>query len=319
MKALVTGANGFIGSHLCERLKAQGHTVRGMVRRTSDLTWIQNLGLELVYGDVRDAESLRAAVADMDTVFHVGATVRARDPLDFERVNCEGTRLITEACVTAGVKRFVLFSSAAAAGPASGPDQPKTESHEPQPVSLYGKGKLGAERALQQMKDRLHSVILRFPAVYGPRDRDTVMLLRWVKRGLLPVFGGTFSTVYVADAARAASLAAERDVESGSVYYVADGNCYTYGDMAGIAERTLGRRPLRLRLPRWLLGAAGWFSEKVSREGAIFNRDKARELAQHCWVCSIDKARAELGFVPEYDLERGMRETIRWYQEMKWL
>jgi len=335
MRALVTGANGFIGSHLCESLLAQGHMVRGLVRRTSDIRWIKGLtesgearsqrpeakgqSLELVYGDVRDGESLRQAAAGVDCVFHLGAAVRARDRRDFEQVNCAGTRLVAEACIAAGVKRFVFFSSAAAAGPAESPERPRHEDDEPAPISAYGRGKLGAELVLQELRDRLHSVILRLLVVYGPRDRDMAIMLRWVKRGLMPVFGGVYSAVYVSDAVQSAVLAAERPVASGSVYFISDGHIYDYADMARVAEKALGRKVLRLKIPIWLLHAAGWLSESLTREGSIFNRDKAREFAQPCWLCNIGRARAELGYEPRYDLDRGMTETIRWYEQMGWI
>jgi len=319
MKALVTGANGFIGSHLCEELLARGYEVRGLVRKTSDLVWIKDLKLELAYGDLRDPGSLAAAASGVDVAFHAGAKVRAADTADYERVNREGTRLIAEACVARGVKRFVLFSSASAAGPASSPDNPGTEEQEPKPVTLYGKGKLGGEQALAALKDRLHSVILRFPAVYGPRDRDMVMLLRWVKRGVLPVFGTAFSAVHVKDAARAAALAADKDVPSASVYYVSDGSCYYYKDVASLFERLLGRKPLAVTVPAWLVRAAAWACETFTPGGSVFNADKAKELTQQCWVCRSDKAGRELGFVPAYDLQSGMTETVKWYQEQSWL
>lgn len=320
MKALVTGANGFIGSHLCEHLLKLGLSVRGMVRRTSNLRWLPSVAqarFELVYGDLRDAESLRRAVAGVETVFHLGANVR--DAGEFESVNLNGTRLLAESCIEAGVRRFVLFSSAAAGGPARCPEEPRCEDHPPQPVSRYGRGKLAAEAVIQELRDRLPSVILRLPAVYGPRDHDLVILLRWARRGVMPVFGGSFSVVYVGDAVRAAVLAAECDVSSGAVYYVTDGRCYTFDDLAGIVGSAFGRRPMRVRVPRWFVRAAAWLSEKTARNGSIFNRDKARELTQQCWVANPDKARTELGFVPEYDLTTGLLQTIRWYEEMNWL
>ncbi len=319
MKALVTGANGFIGSHLCEELLSRGYEVRGFVRRTADLTWIRDLGLELAYGDLGDPGSLAAAAVGADVAFHVAAKVRTPDTSEYERVNREGTRLIAEACAARGVRRFVLFSSASAAGSAPSPDNPCTEESEPRPITLYGKGKLGAEQALAALKDRLHSVILRFPAVYGPRDRDMAMLLRWAKRGIMPVFGTAFSAVYVKDAARAAVAAAEKDVPSGSVYYVSDGNCYYYRDIAGLLAGTLGRKPLTVTLPAWLVRSAGWLSETLTPGGSVFNADKAKEFTQQCWVCRSDKAGRELGFVPEHDLQSGMAETMKWYQEQSWL
>lgn len=315
----MTGANGFIGSHMCEMLLSRGHAVRALVRETSDLVWLEGLDLELAYGDLRKRETLAAAVEQADWVFHTAATVRPKNQADFERVNYEGTRTLAEVCAEAGVKRFVFFSSAAAGGPAEGPESPKTEEHPSEPVSLYGKGKLAAERALAELAHRLHSVILRFPAVYGPRDKDSLVLLRNLKLGVRPDFGGTFSVVYVKDAVRAAVMAAESDVASGSVFFVSDGQTHGYDEMGKLAAQLLGRSTVRVKVPEWALQAAAAVSEWLNREGSILNRDKARELAQECWVCSPEKARQEFGFAPEYDLERGMKETVQWYRKQGWL
>jgi nucleoside-diphosphate-sugar epimerase len=300
-------------------LLSRGYEVRALVRRTGNLVWIGDLGLEVAYGDLSDPGSLAAAAAGVDVVFHAGAKVRARDTSEYERVNREGTRLMAEACVARGVKRFVLFSSASAAGSAPSPDCPSTEEQEPRPVTLYGKGKLGAEQVISSFKDRLHSVILRFPAVYGPRDRDMAMLLRWVKRGLMPMFGTAFSAVYVKDAARAALLAAEKDVPSASVYYISDGNCYYYKAAADLLGGLLERKPLAVPVPPWLVRAAGWLSENLSPGGSVFNLDKAIELTQQYWVCRPERAGRELGFAPAFDLQSGMKETVKWYQEQSWL
>lgn len=319
MRALVTGANGFIGSHLCELLVREGHAVRGLVRPTSDRRWLDGLPLELVTGDLCEPATLEPAVAGIDWVFHTAAVLRPRTMADFARVNHDGTRALALAAAGAGVRRFVFFSSAAAGGPAESPDRPKCEGMPATPVSHYGRAKLAAEQALLELRDRLHSVILRFPAVYGPRDRDVLLMLRSVGRGWLPVLGGTFSAVHVADAVRAALLAAERPVASGSVYYISDGACHDYSEISRLAVRLFGRSPRRLPVPGWLLRAAGWASEKLTRHGAEFNRDKARELSQDCWVCTPNRARAELGYEPAWGMADGLEATSRWYREVKWL
>jgi dihydroflavonol-4-reductase len=319
MKTLVTGANGFIGSHLCEALAAAGHTVRAMVRETSDLTWLEGLDLEFVYADLRSPETLGPAVAGQDWVFHAAAAVRPKDPRDYERVNAQGTKTLSEECVKSGVKRFVLFSSVAAGGPTCDPAAPRTESESPEPVSQYGRGKLEAERALQAMAGRLHSTVLRFPAVYGPRDRDSLILLRNMKAGVIADLGGTFSVVYVKDAVHAAMLAAEKSRVSGSVYYISDGVAHAYEESGRLASELLGRKAVRLKVPGWALKAAGQVSDWFRREGSFFGRDKAAELTRDCWVCSPQKAMDELGFTPRYPMERGMKEAIHWYQEKGWL
>ncbi len=319
MKALVTGANGYIGSHLCEALVAAGHEVRAMVRETSDLTWLEGVNVEFVYADLRSAETLDAAAAGQDWVFHLAATLRPKNPRDYERVNVQGTRAMAEACVRAGVKRFVLFSSSSAGGPAGGPLEPKTEKETSEPVSKYGRGKLEAERVLQGMAGSLHSTILRFPAVYGPRDRDSLMLLRNLKSGVIPDFGGTFSVLYVKDAVRAAVMAAGKSRTPGAVYNITDGRAHSYEESGRLAAELLGRKAVRMKIPGWALKAAAQVSDWFRREGSIFNRDKVEEMTQACWVCSPQKAADEIGFTPEYSFEQGMRETVRWYQEKGWL
>ncbi|HDQ99613.1 MAG TPA: NAD-dependent epimerase/dehydratase family protein [candidate division WOR-3 bacterium] len=319
MKALVTGANGFIGSHLCECLLEQGHEVAGLVRTTSDLRWLKGLKVELRQGSLEDRASLAAAARGADWVFHTAASLRPKRREDYVRVNAEGTRMLAEVCAEAGTGRFVLFSSLAAAGPAESRDRPVTESGEPRPVSDYGRGKLAAERVLGAMKDRPASAILRFPAVYGPRDRDGLALFTAVRRGLRLVLGRFLSLVYVKDAVRAAVLAAERGSGSGRVYFVSDGECHDFDALARTAARLMGRRTVRVRPPRWALRPAAAAAQWLSREGSILNRDKARELAHDCWVCDPARARAELGFVPGYSLEQGLSETVRWYEENGWL
>lgn len=319
MRVLVTGANGFVGSHLCERLAQLGFSVRAMVRRSSNLQWIRELRLELAYADLCDPATLWVAVQGCELVFHLGAAVRTRDHCEFERVNAAGTGSLVQACIKAGVRRFVLFSSMAAAGPALTPRELVRETQECRPVSDYGAAKLKAEQAVLDERGRLNSVVIRFPAIYGPRDRDGLLLWRWVMRGVMPLSGGTFSAIFVADAVKAALLAAERDVESGSIYHVSDGRSHTWEELAGIAEQLSGRRLIKVRVPSWFLLAVAGLSELFGSGDSIFNSDKARELMQTCWACSIDRARAELGFEPEFDLVAGLAVTLDWYRRAGWL
>ncbi|MEO0085664.1 MAG: NAD-dependent epimerase/dehydratase family protein [candidate division WOR-3 bacterium] len=319
MKALVTGASGFIGSHLCDLLLEQGYSVRAMVRRTSNRRWLDGRPLELVTGDLSDSDSLARACAGMELVFHAGAAVMPKDKSEFERVNHEGTRSLAQAAEQAGVRRLVMFSSIAAVGPAAALDQPLTEGCAPRPVSRYGRGKLKAEQALTALKDRLHSVILRLPVVYGPRDREVLLLWKQVAKGFLAVPECVSSLVYVADATRAALLAAEAEVASASVYFVSDGSCHTCDELCRAAERVLDRKVRRVKVPRWLVRLAGRLNEWLSREGSMLNSDKARELACPYWVCSPGRAKVELGFEPEFELERGLRLTLDWYRQEGWL
>lgn len=312
MRVLVTGANGFIGSHVCEALVARGYEVRALVRKTSNLKWIEGLPLSLVYGSLEDEGSLQAAVDGVRMVFHTAAALRARSPEEFLRVNRDGTARLLQVAVNAGVKRLILFSSVAAAGPVRGGEFLG-------PVSDYGRAKLAAERVVLEHRERLHPVILRFPAVYGPRDRDGLILWRTLARGVMPVFGGRFSLIYVRDAVRAAVLAGERDVPSGSTYFISDGRSYSYHDLGRVWRELTGKRVVRVRVPRFFAFFLAGFNQWLKREGSIFNPDKVRELCQGSWVCEDPRVAAELGFQPEYELKRGAEETLNWYREQGWM
>ncbi len=318
MKVLVTGANGFIGSHLCEFLLQNGYQVRALVRKTSNLEWIKHLNLELVYGDLLDPTSIKSAVSGINAILHTAAVVRAKRKTDLIRVNQEGTSVLVEQAILAGVKKLLLFSSIAAIGPVrTGEliDETKT----PAPVSNYGRAKLAAENTLLALQEKINVVILRFPAVYGPRDRDGLMLWRTMQSGWAPMLGGTFSLIYVTDAVRAALLALKTDLPSGTTYFISDGRCYTFRALADTWEKITGKKVRTIRVP-FLIGLViALFYSWLKREGTIFNPDKIREMCQMCWVCSSERTRKDLGFEPEYDLCRGGEITLRWYKEKGWM
>ncbi|MGB9742477.1 MAG: NAD-dependent epimerase/dehydratase family protein [candidate division WOR-3 bacterium] len=318
MKVLVTGASGFIGSHLCAYLIAQGYQVRAMVRKTSSRQWLEGLELELVYADLSDEGSLAQAVEGVDGVMHTAAVVRAGSRDELRRINYEGSERLARVSAAAGVKSFVLFSSVAAVGPVRATER-LDGSRTPSPVSDYGRAKLAAEKAVLEFRDRMKVVILRLPAVYGPRDRDGLMLWQTLNRGWAPLIGGLFSLVFVSDAVRAAVLALEKPVPSGAIYFISDGNCYNYEAVAREWERITGRRVRRIKVP-FLAGLIfariySW----LKREGTIFNPDKIRELYGECWVCADPRAKEDLGFEPEFDLCRGGEITLRWYKEQGWI
>ncbi len=318
MRVLVTGASGFIGSHLCERLVGAGYAVRAMVRPTSNRQWLEGLPVEFCVAQLEDERSLAEAVEGVEVVFHSAAVVRARRGEDFLRVNYDGTRRLAEVAVHAGVRRMVLFSSLAAAGP--GPrGGTVNEKEAPAPMSDYGRAKLAAERALVELKEKIEVVVLRFPAVYGPRDRDGLLLWRMFQRGVVPVLGRTFSLIYVRDAVKAAALAGTKRVASGATYFISDGVCYSYSVLAQVWQEVTGRRVVCVRVPGIVALLFARVNNWLAREGTIFNPDKVRDLCQECWFCFDERAGRELGFYPDYDLRQGVRETLNWYREKGWL
>ena len=187
--ALVTGGQGFIGSHLCGRLISAGHRVRVLARPSSGLTNLDGLPVEVVRGDLTGDGSLAQAVAGVDWVFHLAGALKGFSQEELLRVNRDGTKRLVEACAahTPDLSRFVLVSSLAAAGPSASGGLPRTEDAPPAPLTWYGKSKLEAEMVV--LKAGLPFTILRPPIVFGPRDRDVFSYFQIAKAGVLPIPG----------------------------------------------------------------------------------------------------------------------------------
>ncbi len=326
MNVLITGANGFVGSHLTEALLARGYRLRCMVRRSSNLTYIEHLPVEWAYADVRDPESLRQACQGVDVICHCAALTRAPDKATFLHVNTEGTTALAQACLEANpdLHRFLFVSSQAAAGPSSGPDDYLDEAHPPHPITWYGQSKWAAEQALQKMSDRLPVTIVRPAAVFGPRDRDFFAYFDLVKRGLSLQLGRQerkISLIYVRDLVELILPALESEGAVGQTYFGC-GPAYRYADLSAAIARALDKRPLRLTLPEAVLTPIALGSKvqgRLTGKSPLLNDQRVLDLRQRYWLCSGQKAQRELGWVPRYDLETAVRETADWYRHNNWL
>jgi len=333
-KALVTGGSGFIGSSLIRQLSGKEYQVRALLRKTSDTSHLEGLSYERADGDLSNFDALKKAVQDVDVVFHLAGVVRAPSREGFFKHNAEGTRLLAEAVaeVNPGLKRFVLVSSLAAAGPAAALEKPNLESHLATPVSLYGESKLQGECEALKFKDRFPVAIIRPPMVYGPRDKDIFVVIQTVSRRMMPMIKGAtpdgskyYSLIHVSDLCRGIIQAGEASVEnvpSGEVFYLTDGGLYSYRELLLAMAKSLGVRPLEFKIPPFAVSiAAGAASALGTMLGRTFplNRDKLNEILPDYWICSTDKAKEMLGYSPEFNLSTGMDDAIQWYREQKWI
>lgn len=325
MKALVTGSNGFIGSHLVELLLKKNYQIKCLVRKTSNLQWIKDLPVEFVYGDVTAPGSLKSAVRDVDFIFHLGGTVRAINWEGFYRVNAIGTKNLVEACAENAkrLKRFVFISSQAAVGPSPG-DKMIDETDTPRPISLYGKSKREAEIIVWESRNIFPVTILRPPSVYGPRDDDILEIFKYVKRGIRPQIGNKqrkISIIYVDDLVRGIVLAAESKKAENQIFFLTDKPIF-WNEFTETIARVMNKKTIRIKLPEAVLSLAafiGEISSKITKKAAILNKDKAREMKQLYWLVDGSRAEEMLGFKPEIDLQEGIRRTYQWYKMMGWL
>lgn len=322
MKALVTGASGFIGSHLVEELTRKGYDVTCLVRQTSSLKWIEGLDVKLLCGDCEDPDSLRRIPGDFDYVFHLAGLTKAPREEDFFRANVKGTENLLKAVSEKDnrVKRFIHLSSLAAAGPSMN-GAPRTESSEPEPVSSYGKSKLESEGVIMRLKKDFPVTIIRPPAVYGPRDRDFYVLFRMLKRGFYPYWGKCYySLLYVDDLVKGLVSAAEAKETEGGVYFLSDGSVYSNEDIVKEIAKVLGTRTvMRIRIPKPVLAVLVGIGKKMVKGTSIINRDKLRELKYIRWTCDSSKAGKDFGFVPKVSLKEGIKWTADWYRIHQWL
>jgi nucleoside-diphosphate-sugar epimerase len=320
MKALVTGATGFIGSHLCEELIKRGYEVACLSRNSSHLKWIENLSVKIIKGDCTHPDSLNALDGGFDYVFHLAGLTKSSSADEFFSVNAKGTENLLKAVAgkNAGLKRFVYLSSLAAAGP--GPSlSPLREDCSPSPVSSYGMSKLAGETAVLKYKDTMPVSILRPPAVYGPRDRDMLMIFKMVKKGFFFDLGKCYySLLYVEDLVRGIILCAESKVSEGRIYFLSDDNFYSGDRIASEVSSALETKATALRVPKCIMPFFAFIGEKLNSRG-IINRDRIKDFQHSYWICDSTRAREEFGFIPKVGLKEGIKWTADWYRIHRWL
>lgn len=321
--ALVTGASGFIGSHLAEGLLREGFRVRALVRRDSSPRWLA--GLELARGSYDDQNSLEMAARGADFIFHAAAA-KSGSLEALRQANLEAPLNLARAALRANpeLRRFIFLSSQAAAGPADSLGASRRESDPCRPLSDYGRSKLEAERSLAQIEG-LQLTVIRPPTVYGPRDRDVLLYFKWIDRGiaLLPGLRERYANlIYVVDLVAGTILAARSEEARGGTYFLSDPQAYSWSRISQAIAQALGRRPVRLRVPLFLARFSALLAEGgagLAGRESIFNRQKVKEMAQLCWTCSPSRAADDFNFSCRHSLEEGLAQTARWYRENGWL
>ncbi|NTX15164.1 NAD-dependent epimerase/dehydratase family protein [Myxococcus sp. CA056] len=326
MRALITGAGGFLGIWLARALAARGDTVTCLLRPRGDASGLAGISYKRVEGDVTDAASLRPAVEGQDVVFHLAGVRRGATREDFMRVNAEGTRLLCDAMVAAGHRpRMVLVGSLAAMGPSS-PTRPHVEEDAFQPHEWYGESKAEAERIAFSYGDRLPVTVSRPPRILGPGDHENLTFFKLVKKGIrLELVGGPrpLTMVDVEDVVDALILQAEHPNAVGQAFFCAGpGAPLSLEAVQDLGAKALGLQPRTVRVSPWALSALASAADGVSRvTGKMLplNRKLARQLLAPAWTCSSAKAERLLGFHPRRDLEDSIRRSAEWYREQGWL
>jgi len=335
VRALVTGASGFIGGHLIQALANRGDQVVAMVRQTAIDEALRRRCARVVSGDVSDIASLRTAIAGAEVVYHLaGCTTHIAD---FHRVNALGTENVVRACAAqTSPPVLVIASSLAAAGPAPH-GRKRTEDDRPNQVSEYGRSKRAGEVAAQRFAGQVPISVLRPPIVFGEMDKLTFLMFHSVARfgvHMVPSVGRPrFSMIHASDLARLFILAAERGsrlqpaedhrTPTQGFYFAAAEDDPTYDDFGRMIAATLGRRRVATihccSVFVWLVAGCSHLASRVTGQSSPLNLDKAWEMTSGPWVCSAQRAADELGFQVAAPLPERLQQTTDWYRRQGWL
>lgn len=327
MRFFVTGATGFVGSHLVDALLERGHEVGCLVRSEAKFrSLFPDKAPHPIQGNLDDRSALSAGCEGVDIVVHSAALTAARSRKEFLRVNVEATRRLLETAgeVAPDLKRFLYVSSQAAAGPAIA-GVAKREVDPPAPVSNYGASKLAAEELVRQ--SGLPWSVVRPPSVYGPRDTSFLTVFRIARHGVIPAFGSAdqeLSLVYVHDLIDALLAVIESATSESRVYFASHPDTVTSRRLATLIYRAAKQlpqeadeTPLVITLPGKLTRAVMTLTGAAARlagKATMLSRDKARELLADAWTCDPSAIREDLGWQAKVDLESGTRATADWYR-----
>lgn len=328
MVVLVTGATGFIGSHLVDRLLAYGHQVTVLVRQSSDRKWLVNKPIRQVVGDLHNKEALKDGVESVEWVFHCAGVIGEQNETRFNRVNAEGTFNLMQAIAEGApnIKKVVYISSLEAGGP-SLDGAPRRETSPDAPITAYGHSKLKGEKFVLAYQDRIPVISIRPPAVYGPRDQGIYAFFQMQKYrfrlniGFQPRY---VSMVYIENLLDAILLCASANPPSGSIYYVDDQiPAQSWLTIQDWIAQGIGSPPkFTLYVPTSLFYSAcgiGEVLQKLSKKTMLLNWTRYTTLTQPAWSCSSQTIQDHLGFRVKYSPQAALKKTAEWYLENGWL
>jgi nucleoside-diphosphate-sugar epimerase len=323
---IVTGANGFVGSHLVDLLLSKNYTVRCITRKSSDLRWLQGKNVEIYDCGLNDKEKLKKVFEGVEYVYHVAGVVKSKLPEGYFNGNVETTRNLLDTALEFknSIKKFLVVSSQTAVGPSTS-ENPIDESAECHPITTYGKSKLAEEELARSYMDRLPITICRAPAVYGERDTEILIFFKTFSQGLMTTIGfdlKKLSLIHVLDLVYGFYLAAKSERSAGQTYFISSQKFYTWEEVGNVTGKVLNKKPVKVKVPHsvvYSIAAIAQFFAMFSSKPATLNIEKAKDITRRYWTCDTSKAVKQLKYHQNISLEAGIKRTCDWYKEMKWI
>jgi len=324
--AVVTGANGFVGSHLVDNLLSKGLKVKCIVRKSSNLKWLDGKDLEIFDSGLFDKDGLRKAFKDANYIYHVAGVVKSKTKDGYFKGNVETTRNLLEVALEnkSTIKRFLVVSSQTVSGPST-EGNPVNEETECNPITTYGRSKLEEEKLVLSFKDKLPITICRAPAVYGERDTEIFIYFQTFSKGLTTTIGFNkkeLSLIHAVDLVEGFYLAAMSEKAKGEIYFIGSEKYYTWQEINSITSKVLNKKPIILKVPHFLVYSIASFAQffaMFTSKPATLNIEKAKDITQLYWMCDTSKAMKDLGYRQKISIEEGIKRTCDWYRQMKWI
>ena len=323
----VTGATGFLGSHIADILLEKGYAVRTAVRATSNLRWLDGKDIETMVVDLTDPASCDSFLQGSSGLIHCAGRVSAKSEQQYQQANVQTTENLLARAEVAWRESFdkpafVLISSMAAHGPA-GLDMPAVESNTPSPITAYGRSKLAAEQAVTNPDWSFRRAILRPPSLYGPRDKEFLPLFKAATKGITARLGQSMSglsLVHGWDAASAAVALLECKKASGTFFVDDLHTGYNWQELSDILKATTGKKIRTLQIPLVLLKIAGaLLGQRRAASSPVLNPDRIRDLETTGWVCDGTFLSTTTGWQPRYSALAGFAHTMDFFKEQDWL
>lgn len=324
--AVVTGATGFVGSHLVDLLLSKNFEVRCITRKSSNLKWLKDINVRIYDCGLNDESKLRKAFVGANYIFHVAGVVKSKTTAGYFQGNVETTKTLLETALKfkSTIKKFVIVSSLTAVGP-SKDEKAVNETSACKPITTYGRSKLAEEEVAKVFMDVLPVTICRAPAVYGERDTEILIYFKTFSKGLTTIVGfdkKLVSLIHVSDFVEGLYLAAISEKSTNEIYFISSEKFYTWKQVGEVTSQVLARNPIKIRIPHLVvfgIAAFAQFFSMFSSKPATLNIEKAKDLTQHAWICDTSKAMRDFGYRQKISIEEGVNRTCKWYLKEDWI